>query len=73
MNNKLLNITNKHPGNIIIQNLLESIIGLINTGGSYYMASIIQIIMHSRLFLEQFYNYKTNNKNYLSELFLNCI
>ena len=53
--------------------LLESKIGLINAGGSCYMASIIQILIHSRLFLEQFYNNKKNDNNYLSEQFLNFI
>lgn len=37
------------------------------------MASIIKIIIHSRLFLKKFYNHKAINKNYLSELFLNYI
>jgi len=73
LNNKLLNNTDKQARNTIIQNLLESKIGLINAGGSCYMASIIQILIHSRLFLEQFYNNKKNNNNYLSEQFLNFI
>ena len=73
INNNLLNNTNKQPGNTIIKNLLESKIGLINAGGSCYMASIIQILIHSRLFLEQFYNNKANNEKYLSEQFLKFI
>ena len=54
--------------------LLECKIGLINAGGSCYMASIIQILIHSKLFLEQLYNNKANNKiNSLSYHFLNFI
>jgi len=54
--------------------LLECKIGLINAGGSCYMASIIQILIHSKLFLEQLYINKANNKiNSLSYQFLNFI
>ena len=58
----------------IIQNLLESKIGLINAGGSCYMASIIQILIHSKLFLEEFYKNKNVHEiNPLSKLFSNFI
>ena len=70
--NKLsnINMTSKD----IIKKLSESKVGLINAGGSCYMASIIQILIHTRLFLEQLYNNKSfNNSNSLSNLFLNFI
>ena len=37
------------------------------------MVSIIKIKIDPRLFLEQLYNNKNNNKSYLSEKFLNLI
>lgn len=54
--------------------LLESKIGLNNAGGSCYMASIIQILIHSKLFLEEFYKNKNVHEiNPLSKLFSNFI
>ena len=58
----------------IIKKLLNSRIGLYNAGGSCYMASIIQILIHSELFLEQFYKNKSYYSLYsLSSKFLNFI
>jgi hypothetical protein len=48
--------------------LLKSKIGLYNAGGSCYMASIIQILIHSKEFLDTFLEEKINNKNSLSYL-----
>ena len=53
--------------------LLESKIGLYNAGGSCYMASIIQILIHSKKFLDIFLNIKNNDPNSLSRLFYNFI
>ena len=48
--------------------LLKSKIGFYNAGGSCYMASIIQILIHSKEFLDTFLEKKINNKNSLSYL-----
>lgn len=48
--------------------LLKSRIGLYNAGGSCYMASIIQILIHSKEFLDSFLEEKINDKNSLSYL-----
>jgi len=73
IHNKLSNNANMDTKDII-KKLLESKIGLINAGGSCYMASVIQILIHSKQFLEQFYNNKTfNNSKPLSYLFKNFI
>ena len=47
--------------------LYESQIGFYNAGGSCYMASIIQILIHLRSFIEKFINQKYQ-KNTLSKL-----
>jgi hypothetical protein len=54
-------------------NLLESEIGLYNAGGSCYMASIIQILIHLEKFLKIFLRKKPNNKSTLSYIFYNFI
>lgn len=41
--------------------LLESKIGLINAGGSCYMASIIQILIHLKQFLDKFLKHEYTN------------
>ena len=56
-----------------IHKLINSKIGLYNAGGSCYMASIIQILIHSKVFLEEFLKLKNNNKNSLTYLFGNFI
>ena len=53
--------------------LLNSKIGLYNAGGSCYMASIIQILIHLEKFLKIFLRKKTNNKSTLSYIFYNFI
>ena len=74
IHNRLSNNVNMASKEEIIKKLLESKIGLINAGGSCYMASVIQILIHSKQFLEQFYNNKTfNNSRPLSYLFKNFI
>ena len=45
------------------EKLINSKIGLINAGGSCYMASIVQILMHLRKFLDIFLS-KTYNNNF---------
>lgn len=50
MQNNLLNIAHKLPVDTTITKLLNSKIGLINAGGSCYMVSIIQILIHSKKF-----------------------
>ena len=71
---------NKYSNNTFVKNntikkteemkneLLKSKIGLYNAGGSCYMASIIQILIHSKEFLDTFLEEKINNKNSLSYL-----
>lgn len=56
-----------------LKNLLESKIGLYNAGGSCYMASIIQILIHLKKFLDIFLKDTNTNKNSLSYLFYNFI
>ena len=56
-----------------INKLINSKIGLYNAGGSCYMASIIQILIHSKVFLEEFLKIKNNNRNSLTYLFGNFI
>ena len=53
--------------------LLQSGIRLYNAGGSCYMASIIQILIHSKKFLDIFLNKEIKDKNSLSNLFYNFI
>ena len=53
--------------------LINSKIGLYNAGGSCYMASIIQILIHSKVFLEEFLKLENNNRNSLTYLFGNFI
>ena len=53
--------------------LLESEIGLDNAGGSCYMASIIQILIHLKKFLNIFLQKKFRNDSPLSNLFYNFI
>ena len=53
--------------------LLKSEVGLYNAGGSCYMASIIQILIHSKKFLDIFLNIKIEDLNSLSYLFYNFI
>lgn len=53
--------------------LLDSKIGLYNAGGSCYMASIIQILIHSKLFLDQFLKIKNDSMYSLSSKFFNFI
>jgi len=57
----------------IENNLLVNKIGLYNAGGSCYMASIIQILIHLKKFLDIFLKYKKHNKNTLSYLFYDFI
>ena len=45
---------NKFTCKIDIDKLIKSQIGLLNIGGSCYMASIIQILIHLKQFLECF-------------------
>ena len=67
-------IVNKNLSNKIdINQLINSKIGLYNAGGSCYMASIIQILIHSKVFLEEFLKIKNNNRNSLTYLFGNFI
>lgn len=47
-------ITNSSTSANIIQKLLKSRIGFYNAGGSCYMSSIIQVLIHSKIFLEHF-------------------
>jgi hypothetical protein len=54
-------------------NLLESEIGLYNAGGSCYMASIIQILIHLEKFLKIFLRKKPDDKSTLSYIFYNFI
>ena len=56
-----------------INKLINSKKGLYNAGGSCYMASIIQILIHSKVFLEEFLKLKNNNRNSLTYLFGNFI
>ena len=56
-----------------INKLINSKIGLYNAGGSCYMASIIQILIHSKVFLEEFLKLENNNRNSLTYLFGNFI
>lgn len=56
----------ENPNKAQIENLSESKIGFYNAGGSCYMASIIQILIHSQIFLNKFFKKKYNNKNYFS-------
>ena len=58
---------------IDINKLIDRKIGLYNAGGSCYMASIIQILIHSKVFLEEFLKIKNNNRNSLTYLFGNFI
>ena len=53
--------------------LLKSEVGLYNAGGSCYMASIIQILIHSKKFLDIFLNIEFKDSNSLSYLFYNFI
>ena len=46
---------------IDIDKLLESQTGFYNAGGSCYMASIIQILIHLKPFLEYYQKYRTNS------------
>ena len=67
-------IANQNLSNTVdINKLINSKIGLYNAGGSCYMASIIQILIHSKLFLEEFLKLKNNNRNSLTYLFGNFI
>ena len=60
--------------NQIKDNLLKSEIGLYNAGGSCYMASIIQILIHSKKFLDKFLTpLSYQNKKSLSYLLFNFI
>ena len=77
---KFILLMNKYSNNTFVKNntikkteemkneLLKSKIGLYNAGGSCYMASIIQILIHSKEFLDTFLEEKINNKNSLSYL-----
>lgn len=56
-----------------INKLINSKIGLYNAGGSCYMASIIQILIHTKVFLEEFLKLENNNRNSLTYLFGNFI
>ena len=53
--------------------LSKSQIGLYNAGGSCYMASIIQILIHLEIFLNEFLKIKYEYQKPLSYLFLNFI
>ena len=66
-------ICKNEKNNENIDRILESKIGLYNAGGSCYMASIIQILIHLKLFLEQFYKSYNCNTNSLYIIFLNFI
>ena len=53
--------------------LLKSQLGFYNAGGSCYMASIIQILIHLEIFLNEFLKIKYEYQKPLSYLFLNFI
>lgn len=50
-------------------NIYESRIGFFNLGASCYMASILQILIHLRSFIEKFRSKGKRSKNSLSKLF----
>ena len=51
--------------------ITESKVGFYNAGGSCYMASIIQILIHLRSFIERFL--RKNQKNILYQIFYNLL
>lgn len=51
--------------------ITESKVGFYNAGGSCYMASIIQILIHLRSFIERFL--RKNQKNFLYKIFYNLL
>lgn len=57
----------------LINKLLKSLVGLNNAGGSCYMASIIQILIHSKKFLDEFIKYEYQNKNVLTSILFDFI
>ena len=67
---KLIKFSNN---NNYLANIYESQIGFYNAGGSCYMASIIQILIHLKNFMEVFSKKKETKNNYLSELFKDLI
>ena len=69
-------IIEKEPMNdkdFMIKKLSESKIGFYNAGGSCYMASIIQILIHSKIFLDKFLSKEYKNKNSFSSTFLDFL
>lgn len=67
---KLIKFSNNNNS---LANIYESQIGFYNAGGSCYMASIIQILIHLKNFVEVFSEKKKIKNNYLSELFKDLI
>ena len=63
----------ENPYEILIEDLSKSQIGFYNAGGSCYMASIIQILIHSKIFLKIFFKNKYNNKDNFSWNFFNFL
>ena len=59
--------TNSTKNNI--ERLMNSQIGFYNAGGSCYMASIIQVLVHSKIFLEQFFSKEYKDKKTLASKF----
>ena len=56
-----------------INNILKSKIGFYNSGGSCYMASILQILIHSKIFMNEFLKKNNSKKNTLSKKLLDFI
>ena len=71
--NQMKLIVYKNKCNITSTPIYESKIGFINAGGSCYMASIIQILIHLKSFIEIFKKKKKAKKNYLSNILNNLI
>lgn len=57
----------------IIEKLLNSQVGFYNAGGSCYMSSIIQVLIHSEVFLRKYLEKEYKDKNSLASKFYDFI
>lgn len=68
-----MEINSINTNEILIEKLSISKIGFYNAGGSCYMSSIIQILAHSKIFLEKFLEKTYEDKNSFSSKFLDFL